>query len=146
MPINPGLRAGFAYTVTGADTAVAAGSGDVPVLATPRVLALAERASVEAVAGALDAGATTVGARVELEHLKATPVGATVEVEAVLERVVGRRLEFAVRVVAGERLAARGWVIRVVVDRGAFLRGAGGVRGTPRGSPGGTGAGGSGGA
>jgi predicted thioesterase len=48
-----------------------------------------------------------------------------VEVEAVLERVDGRRLEFAVRVVDGERLAARGWVIRVVVDRAAFLRGAG---------------------
>jgi fluoroacetyl-CoA thioesterase len=126
MPIGRGLRAGFPYTVTEADTALAAGSGDVPVLATPRVLALAERASVDAVAGQLDAGATTVGARVELEHLRATPVGATVTVEAVLERVDGRRLEFAVRVVDGERLAARGWVIRVVVDRAAFLRGAGG--------------------
>jgi fluoroacetyl-CoA thioesterase len=123
MPLNPGLRAGFAYTVTEADTAVAAGSGDVPVLATPRVLALSERASVAAVAGALEEGATTVGARVELEHLKATPVGATVQVEAVLERVDGRRLEFAVRVVDGERTVARGWVIRVVVDRAAFLRG-----------------------
>jgi predicted thioesterase len=97
----------------------------VPVLATPRVLALAERASVEAVAGALEAGATTVGVRVELEHLRATPVGVAVTVEAVLERVDGRRLEFAVRVTGGERLVARGWVIRVVVDRAAFLRGAG---------------------
>jgi fluoroacetyl-CoA thioesterase len=125
MPISPGLRAGFSATVTEADTAVAAGSGDVPVLATPRVLALAERATVEAVAGALDEGATTVGARVELEHLKATPVGATVTVEAALERVDGRRLEFAVRVRDGDggRLVARGWVIRVVVDRAAFLRG-----------------------
>jgi fluoroacetyl-CoA thioesterase len=125
MPLNPGLRAGFSYTVTEADTAVAAGSGDVPVLATPRVLTLAERASVEAVTGALEAGTTTVGARVELEHLRATPVGATVTVEAVLERVDGRRLEFAVRVTGGGRLVARGWVIRVVVDRAAFLRGAG---------------------
>jgi fluoroacetyl-CoA thioesterase len=125
MPISPGRRAGFSHTVVEADTAVAAGSGDVPVLATPRVLALVERASVEAVAGALETGATTVGARVELEHLRATPVGATVRVEAALERVDGRRLEFAVRVSDGERLVARGWVIRVVVDRAAFLRGAG---------------------
>ena len=80
MPINPGLRAGFAYTVTEADTAVAAGSGDVPVLATPRVLALAERATVQAVAGALGPEATTVGARVELEHLQASPVGAALRV------------------------------------------------------------------
>jgi fluoroacetyl-CoA thioesterase len=125
MPISPGPRAGFSYTVAEADTAVAFDSGDVPVLATPRVLALVERASVEAVAGALEAGATTVGARVELEHLRATPVGATVTVEAVLERVDGRRLEFAVRVSDGERQVARGWVIRVVVDRAAFLRDAG---------------------
>ena len=125
MPIAPGLRAGFSHTVTEADTALAAGSGDVPVLATPKVLALVERASVEAVAGALHPGATTVGARVELEHLRATPVGATVAVEAVLERVDGRRLEFAVRVSDGERLAASGWVIRVVVDRAGFVRHAG---------------------
>jgi predicted thioesterase len=125
MPIAPGLRAGFSHTVTEADTALAAGSGDVPVLATPKVLALVERASVEAVAGALHPGATTVGARVELEHLRATPVGATVAVEAVLERVDGRRLEFAVRVSEGERLAASGWVIRVVVDRAGFVRHAG---------------------
>jgi fluoroacetyl-CoA thioesterase len=124
MPISPGRRAGFSHTVAEADTAVAAGSGDVPVLATPRVLALVERASVEAVAGLLEAGATTVGARVELEHLRAVPVGATVTVEAALERVDGRRLEFAVRVSDGERLVARGWLIRVVVDRAAFLRGA----------------------
>jgi fluoroacetyl-CoA thioesterase len=122
MTIAPGLRAGFSYTVTDADTALAVGSDDVPVLATPRVLALAEQASVAAVAGALRPGATTVGARVELEHLRATPVGATVAVEAVLERVDGRRLEFAVRVADGERLAARGWVIRVVVDRAAFVQ------------------------
>jgi fluoroacetyl-CoA thioesterase len=126
MPIPPGLRAGFSHTVTEADTALAVGSGDVPVLATPRVLALVERASVEAVAGALHPGATTVGARVELECLRATPVGATVAVEASLERVDGRRLEFAVRVADGERLVARGWVIRVVVDRAAFVRHAGG--------------------
>jgi fluoroacetyl-CoA thioesterase len=69
MTLEPGLRAAFRYTVTGADTAVAVGSGRVPVLATPRVLALAERATVAAVEGALEAGATTVGVRVELDHL-----------------------------------------------------------------------------
>jgi hypothetical protein len=65
------------------------------VLSTPRVLALMERATVEALEGALDQGTTTVGARVELEHLLATPVGVPVQVSATLEVVDGRRLDFS---------------------------------------------------
>jgi fluoroacetyl-CoA thioesterase len=67
MTLEPGLAATFRHTVTEADTAAAVGSGEVPVLATPRVLALAERATVAAVAGALEAGATTVGTRVVVD-------------------------------------------------------------------------------
>jgi len=122
MTLEPGLRAAFRCTVTEADTAAALGSGEVPVLATPRVLALAEQATVAAVAGALDAGATTVGVRVELEHLAPSPVGADLEVEAVLERVDGRRLQFAVRVGDGDPTVASGHITRVVVDTAAFLR------------------------
>jgi fluoroacetyl-CoA thioesterase len=125
MTLEPGLEATLRYTVTEADTAAAVGSGDVPVLATPRVLALAERATVAAVAGALKAGATTVGSRVELDHLAPSPVGAELEVDAVLERVAGRRLEFAVRLRDGDRPVAGGRVVRVVVDAAAFLRDAG---------------------
>jgi fluoroacetyl-CoA thioesterase len=122
MALEPGLEAAFRYTVTEADTAAAVGSGEVPVLATPRALALAERATVEAVAGALEAGATTVGTRVELDHLAPSPVGAGLEVRAVLERVEGRRLQFAVRLADGGRPVARGLVTRVVVDAAAFVR------------------------
>jgi fluoroacetyl-CoA thioesterase len=125
MTLEPGLRAAFRYAVTEADTAVALGSGEVPVLATPRVLALAERATVAALVGALDTGATTVGSRVELDHLAPSPVGAELEVEAVLERLAGRRLEFAVRVADGDRPVASGRITRVVVDAAAFLRDAG---------------------
>jgi fluoroacetyl-CoA thioesterase len=121
MALVPGLRAAFDHTVADQDTAVALGSGDVPVLATPWVLALAERATVAAVAGAIGPGATTVGARVELEHLAASMVGATVRVSAELERVDGRVLKFAVELRDGARLAARGHVTRVLVDRDAFL-------------------------
>jgi fluoroacetyl-CoA thioesterase len=125
MTLEPGLTAAFRYTVTEADTAVAVGSGQVPVLATPRVLALAERATVAAVEGALEAGATTVGARVELDHLVPSPVGAELEVEAVLERVAGRRLEFAVRLRGGDQPVASGRITRAVVDTATFLGDAG---------------------
>jgi fluoroacetyl-CoA thioesterase len=125
MTLEPGLQAAFPYTVTEADTAIAVGSGEVPVLATPWVVALAERATVAAVVGALEAGATTVGSRVELDHLAPSLVGAELEVEAVLERVDGRRLGFAVSLREGDRVVARGRVTRVVVDAEGFLRQAG---------------------
>jgi fluoroacetyl-CoA thioesterase len=126
MTLAPGLKAAFRYTVTEADTAAALGSGEVPVLGTPWVLALAERATVAAVAGALEAGATTVGTRVELDHLAPSPVGAELEVQAVLERVAGRRLEFAVHLHDGDRPVVRGHVTRVVVDTDGFLHDAAG--------------------
>ena len=129
MTLEPGLQAAFRHTVTEADTAAAIGSGEVPVLATPRVLALAERATVAAVAGALQAEATTVGTRVELDHLASSLVGADLAVEAVLERVDGRRLEFAVRLRNGDRPVASGLIIRVVVDTAVFLRDAGAAAG-----------------
>ena len=129
MTLEPGLQAAFRHTVTEADTAGAIGSGEVPVLATPRVLALAERATVAAVAGALQAGATTVGTRVELDYLAPSLVGADLAVEAVLERIDGRRLEFAVRLRNGDRPVASGLIIRVVVDTAVFLRDAGAAAG-----------------
>jgi fluoroacetyl-CoA thioesterase len=132
MTLEPGLQAAFLYKVAEADTAAAVGSGEVPVLATPRVLALAERATVAAVAGALEEGATTVGVRVELDHLAPSPVGADLEVTAALERVAGRRLQFAVRIHDGARVVARGLITRVVVDTAAFLRDAGAEAGTAR--------------
>ena len=63
--------------------------------------------------------------RVELEHLAPSVVGAELEIAAVLERVAGRRLEFAVRLHDGGRLVAKGMVTRVVVDTAAFLPDAG---------------------
>jgi predicted thioesterase len=118
--LRPGLSASVEAVVTEADTATALGSGDVPVLGTPRVLALLERATVEAVAALLEPGQTTVGARVELEHLRPSPVGATVLAGATLVEVAGRRLVFDVRLTSDGATAARGTVTRAVVDRDRF--------------------------
>src|SRR5262245_8920965 len=89
-----GLRASVTHQVGDADTAVALGSGDVPVLGTPRLLALAEAACVAAVAPQLAAGHTTVGTAVSLEHRRPSPVGTSIEVEAELTSVDDRRLGF----------------------------------------------------
>ena len=56
------------HEVTDADTAVALGSGDVPVLATPRLIAWMEAATVRAAAAFLVKGQTTVGTAIRIEH------------------------------------------------------------------------------
>lgn len=127
MTLRPGLTATATMTVTDADTAVALRSGDVPVLATPRVVSLAEEASVQAVAGALGDGQTTVGYRVQLDHLAPTAVGGRVDAEATLEAVESRRLTFRVSVNDGRGLVAAGRITRVVVERSRFLEKAAGA-------------------
>jgi predicted thioesterase len=87
MGVAAGQRASVSAVVADADTAISAGSGDVPVLATPRLLALAEAAAVAAIAPHLAPGMTSVGTSASLEHRRASPVGAEVVVEAELTEV-----------------------------------------------------------
>jgi fluoroacetyl-CoA thioesterase len=155
MGVVAGQRASVSAVVADADTAISAGSGDVPVLATPRLLALAEAAAVAAIAPHLPPGMTSVGTSASLEHRRASPVGAEVVVEAELTEVDGRRLMFSFiaresarrpggrAAGAGEGggsaagaggdggedlVVGAGTVERVLVDRAAFLARAGGHR------------------
>ncbi len=118
---NPGLSARVELTVTDADTAQSLGSGDVPVLATPRVLALAEAATVAATARQIPGGVTTVGTRAEIEHKAPTPVGRTVAATATLAKVDGRKLTFEVTVTDGDRTVAEVRVERALLDRQRFI-------------------------
>jgi fluoroacetyl-CoA thioesterase len=123
--VTVGLRATVRATVTEADTATAMGSGDVPVLATPRLLALAEAAACAAVAPQLAEGLTTVGTSVSLEHRRASPLGTEVVVEAELTEVQGSRLVFGfIARVDGtddDVVLGAGTVERVVLDRARFI-------------------------
>lgn len=122
LPLQLGATATVTRTVTDDDTARALGSGDLEVLATPRLLAWCEAATVAAVADALDPSRTTVGTRVDLEHLRACLVGTTVVVRASLGHIDGRLLRFAVAATdASDVLLGRATVTRVVVDRARFL-------------------------
>ncbi len=121
VPVEPGLTGHVELVVTDGDTAIALRSGDVPVLATPRIVALCEEAAVSALDGQVEEGETTVGMRVQLDHLAPTAVGGLVTADARLEKVEGRRLRFAVSVNDERGLVAAGKVTRVVVDREHFL-------------------------
>lgn len=121
MPVHLGLTAKIELIVAETDTADALRSGDVPVLATPRIVALCEEAAVAAVAGHLADGETTVSMRVQLDHLAPSPLGTTVTASAKLEKVEGRRLKFSVSVIDARGLIAAGKVTRVVVERDRFM-------------------------
>lgn len=121
MTIQTGLSASVHLDVTQEDTAPAYGSGTVPVLATPRLVALCEQASIEALEGELEAGATSVGMRVQFDHLAPTMVGAPVTAEATLEKISGRRLIFTVSATDPRGLIGAGKVTRVIVDVDRFL-------------------------
>jgi predicted thioesterase len=121
MSLVPGLTATVTLVVDEGDTALALRSGDVPVLATPRVISLAEEATVRALDDVLPEGRTTVGYQVQLAHLTPTPIGGTVVAEATLEQVEGRRLTFRVSVNDARGLVAAGRITRVIVERARFL-------------------------
>lgn len=112
----------YDYVVTTSDTAIALGSGDLPVLATPRLIAWFESAAMSAAASTLDADHTTVGTAVKVEHVRACPVGSKVVIACSRPVNDGRRLIFNVKArdADGEEIGA-GEVHRAVVDRERFM-------------------------
>lgn len=119
--LAPGLTGSAHRTVTDDLTAVRLGSGDVPVLGTPALLALIEQAAVAALRGALDDALTSVGTRAELDHLAPSRVGAEVRSTARLVAVDGKRLTFECEAFDGDTLVGRATHHRVIVDRARFL-------------------------
>ncbi len=129
MALAPGLLSFVQIVVADTDTAMAMGSGDVPVLGTPRLLALAEAAAVAAIGPSLDSGLTSVGTGAALEHKRPSPVGAQVVVEAELTEVEGRRLVF--RFIARQKrssppddedtVVGAGTLERVLVNKDQFV-------------------------
>jgi fluoroacetyl-CoA thioesterase len=111
------------FVVGDDDTAVAVGSGSLPVLGTPRLLAWLEAATCAALEPVLGAGSTSVGTRVQVEHLAASPVGAEVEVSASSAYEDGRLHRFTVsaRDTTTGKILAAGEITRVVVDAARFL-------------------------
>ncbi len=121
MSPMPGLRGRAAHTITEADTAVALRSGDVPVLGTPRLVALMEEATVHALDGSLADSETSVGMRIHVDHLAPSAPGVSVIADAVLEGVEGRRLTFEATATADDAVVATATIVRVVVETHRFL-------------------------
>ena len=119
--LEKGLSARSAATVVPGNTAAAMGSGDLAVFATPAMVALMENAAMTAVAGELPEGATTVGAEMNVTHIKPSGLGAEITATAVLAEVEGRKLTFNVGARAAAGLIGEGIHVRYIVDREKFM-------------------------
>ena len=121
MELKKGLSSQSSVTVSAGNTAAAMGSGDLDVFATPAMVALMENAAMKAVADALPEGSTTVGAEMNVTHIKPSGLGAEIVATAVLTGVEGRKLTFNVGARDAEGMIGEGIHIRYIVDREKFM-------------------------
>lgn len=119
--IEIGLKHTSELTVTEAVTAINMGSGDMPVLATPAMLALMENAAMLAVATKLPEGSTTVGGHIESSHLKPSKLGEKVSASAEVIKVEGKKIWFNIKAYSGVSLLGEGTHLRFVVEKVAFM-------------------------
>lgn len=119
--IETGQKHTSELTVTEDVTAVKIGSGDMPVLATPAMLALMENAAMLAVADSLADGETTVGGHIESSHLKPSKIGDKITATAEVIKVDGKKIEFKVSAHCNDVLLGEGTHLRFIVDRNRFI-------------------------
>lgn len=122
MDLSIGMKYVSETVVDEGNTALSMGSGDLPVFATPAMVALMENAAMNAVAPCLAEGQTTVGGHISVAHLAPTKMGERVRAEAELKEIAGRKLTFGVRAMQGETLIGEGTHTRFVVDVERFMK------------------------
>ena len=120
--LEPGIKGHAALRVTTENTAEALGSGELPVLATPAVAALIEKACWKSVAQELDMGTGTVGTSLSLAHTTPTPIGMVVHCDCELTAVEDRRLTFTARVYDDVSQVAHATHVRYIVDNDRFTQ------------------------
>ena len=119
--LTEGLTHTSQLTVNEAVTAITMGSGDMPVLATPAMMALMENAAMLAVAPHLPEGCTTVGGHIASSHLRPSRIGDTVTATATVSRIDGKKIEFKVEAHCGEVLLGEGSHLRFIVNKEKFM-------------------------
>lgn len=119
--IQIGLKHTSELTVNDAVTAIQMGSGDMPVLATPAMMALMENAAMLAVKDALPDGCTTVGGHIESSHLKPSKIGDKITATAEVTKVDGKKIEFKVAAYSGGSILGEGTHLRFIVDKEKFM-------------------------
>lgn len=121
MSVTVGMKARVEDVVSEHNTAIRAGSGTLPVFATPFMCALMEKAAWMAIAPALEDGDSSVGTKLAITHQSATPVGLKVWAESEVTAVDGKRIEFAVTAGDEKGIIGKGTHERFIVTDKRFL-------------------------
>ena len=108
-------------TVRECDTAQAVGSGNLPVFATPMMVALMENAAMKAAEQLLQEGESTVGSEINIKHLRPTAVGEEVSATATLIAQEGRKLTFSVVATDRNGTIGEGTHVRYVINIEKFM-------------------------
>ena len=116
-----GIEHSKTETVAENNTAASLGSGMLPVYATPAMILLIEATAAECAAPHLEDGMTTVGTKLDIEHLAATPLGLTVSCKCELVEIDRRRLVFKAEVYDSCELIGRGTHERFIVASEKFM-------------------------
>ena len=127
--IKVGMKREASEEVVEGNTALAMGSGSLPVYATPAMTCLMEKAAAELAEECLPEEWTSVGIALDVQHKAATPVGMKVRAEAEVTAVEGRKIVFAVRAFDGKEEIGSGTHQRFAVLREKFLAKAQGKKG-----------------
>ena len=101
-------------------TAKHIGSGTVPVLATPMMIALMEKTCRLSVKSFLDEGQETVGTHVNVSHDSATPEAMKVWCESEVIEVDRRKITFKVVVYDADGIVGQGTHERFIIDERKF--------------------------
>jgi predicted thioesterase len=120
MELQIGLKNSVAQVVTEIDTAVAVGSGSLKVLATPKLIALVEKAAADLLEKNLSPEMTSVGTLVNFEHTAPTPVGMKISAEVEISEIDGRKIIFKVAAFDEVGEIGRGRHERFIVNREKF--------------------------
>jgi predicted thioesterase len=107
--------------VTENETAIAIGSGDLEVYATPAMIALMENVAKNLVIDGLPHGYTTVGIDMSIKHIKSSPIGANITCKATLIKIDGKKLFFDVEASDDKGIIGKGSHIRYIVNSKDFM-------------------------
>ncbi len=120
--LKEGLTHTSEVTISQMLTAIVMGSGDLDVFATPAMVALMENAAMKAVKDELEDGYTTVGAHIDVSHLRPSKRDKHITATATLTKVAGKKLYFDVVACEGEDIIGKGTHMRVIVHKEGFMK------------------------